>query len=115
MRNGIYRMRYQTTTLCTTAVVVLSDGILSGCDRFHFMFGDYHHHGNTLTGTVTFKRHTEHPGHDIPDQFKLVFDGIASDNFGQLDVHCPDVPQICGCACFTWMAGIAPASPEAPA
>lgn len=111
MRDGIYRLRYQTTTLCTTAAVVLNDGEISGCDRFHFMFGSYRKRGNVLTGTVTFKRHTtraELPA-DVPEQFALVFEGVCSDTFGQFDVECPDIPQIRGCACFTWLTGFAPA------
>ena len=108
MRDGIYRMRYQTTTLCTSAVIVLNDGVISGCDRFHFMFGDYRQCGNTLNGTATFKRHTGSPSDGIPEQFKLVFDGVGSENFGQFDVRCPEIPQIRGCACFFWLAGFTP-------
>lgn len=108
MRDGIYRMQYQTATLSATGVIVLNDGVVSGCDRFHFMFGDYRQRGNTLNGTVIFKRHTEHPGHDIPEHFKLVFNGVCSDDFGQFDIHCPDISQIRGHASFTWLAGSTP-------
>jgi len=108
MRDGIYHMQYETATLNATAVIVLNDGVLSGCDRFHFMFGDYCQHGSALNGTVTFKRHTERPGTDIPEHFKLVFSGVGSDAFGQFDVHCPDIPQIRGHASFTWLAGFTP-------
>ena len=105
MRDGIYRMQYQTSTLNAIAVIVLNDGVLSGCDRFHFMFGDYCQRGNRLNGTINFERHTGKPGPGIPEQFKIVFDGVGSDAFGQLDVDCPDIPQIRGHASFTWLAG----------
>jgi hypothetical protein len=110
MRNGIYRVQYDAATLSATGAIVLNNGELNGCDRFHFMFGDYHQHGNRLSGSVTFKRHTVRAGlpAGIPEQFALIFEGVCSDNFGQFHFHCPDIPQIRGDARFIWLAGFAP-------
>jgi hypothetical protein len=109
MRDGIYRLKYETTTLNGSGVIELHDGVLSGCDRFYFMQGEYRENGNALNGIVTFKRHTEHASQGIPEQFKIVFDGICSDEFGQFDIRCPDIPQIRGQASFNWLASFAPA------
>jgi hypothetical protein len=108
MRDGIYRLKYETTTLNTTGVVMLNDGVFNGCDRYYFMHGVYHERGNELTGSVTLKRHTEHPGQGIAEQFKLFFDGVGSDDFGQFDIRCPDIPQIRGHASFVRLLGFTP-------
>jgi hypothetical protein len=106
MKDGLYRLRYQTATLNATGVVVLEAGQISGCDRYYFMVGSYHHDGSRITGKVGFSRHSSRHGllSIIPKTFDLVFDGVASDNFGQFNVHCPALPLIRGSAKFTWLA-----------
>jgi hypothetical protein len=110
MRDGIYRVQYETATLCATGVIVLNNGELNGCDRFHFMFGDYRQRGNNLTGRVTFKCHTVRTGRPaaIPEQFELICKGVGSDSFGQFNFRCPGTPQIRGRASFTWLADFTP-------
>lgn len=106
MREGFYRLQYETATLNSTGVVTLQDGVITGCDRFYFMFGKYRQNNNRLEGTVTFKRHTERPGQSnaIPKQFDIRFEGVCSEDYGQFEVSCPAVPLIKGRARFTWLS-----------
>ncbi len=109
MQNGIYRLKYETTTLSATGVVTLRDGSLTGCDRYYFMIGRYQRQRNQLTGKVEFQRRIERPGSreaGIPDVFHIAFKGLASDKFGQFDLTSPDVPLIKGRAAFAWLSGV---------
>lgn len=106
MRNGIYRLHYETTTLCASAAVMLQNDKVSGCDRYYFIFGRYQRRGNQLKGSATFKRHTVHPNlpHGlIPEQFEVLFDGICGDDFGQFALRSREVPIVSGRASFTWL------------
>lgn len=106
MRDGIYRVHYETTILSTTATVVLHNNAISGCDRYYFIFGQCLRSGNELTGTATFRRHTDHPDLPaglIPETFEVRFQGICGDDFGEFDIECPDVPAITGRGRFTWL------------
>lgn len=107
MRTGLYRLDYETTTLSATGVIVLDNGSIHGCDRFHFMSGTYCQNGDRLSGTVTFTRHAENPraSRAFPEQFELRFEGLCRDSFGQFDVHSSDVPDIRGSATFNWLGG----------
>lgn len=104
MRDGIYRLHYDTQTLKSTAMVVVNQGVVSGADRYYFMSGICRTKGSRIEGEVSFKRHSERPG-PIPESFDLVFDGISGDNFGEFEVHCPAIPIIKGRARFTWLGG----------
>jgi hypothetical protein len=116
MQNGFYRLQYKSDTLTTIGVIVLDNGILSGCDRFYFMRGKYQTGGNRISGTVTFRRHTKRSGMlaIIPALFELVFNGVGSDKFGQIDGYCSAIPLIRGNATFTWLGALNATGP-APA
>ena len=109
MQNGLYRLKYESTTLNSTGVVTFEDGALTGCDRYYFIIGTYKRQGNNLRGVVEFRRRVERPGSreaGIPDAFRVVFDGLTSDKFGQVEVSSPDLPFIKGHATFLWLSKV---------
>lgn len=105
MREGFYRIQYETKTFRGFGVVTVHGAIFSGCDRYYFMYGTIAKKANRLNCRVTYSRHTRRPNLDpwVPEKFVLIFEGVGGDNFGQCEFACPDIPQIRGVATLTWL------------
>ena len=107
MREGFYRLRYETGGFRNEGVITLHAGVWTGCDRFYFMHGRYEKDDNQLNGFFAFKRHTSRPNQNpaVPEEFAVRLWGICGSNFGQCDFQCPDIPALKGHATFSWLGG----------
>lgn len=105
MRDGIFRLQYQTPNLSATAALVISGGALSGADRHFFMVGRCQYRGNRFRGTLRFTRHTARPGSEqLPETFDVVIDGIGGEDSAQLDLRCPEIAAFKGKGTLRWLA-----------
>lgn len=62
MRNGLYKVEFQTPLGAGAGVVVLRDGKIRGGDSAMFYVGDVSENGSDLTAEVEGKLHTDIPG-----------------------------------------------------
>lgn len=62
MRNGLYRVHFQTPLGLGAGVVVLRDGRLLGGDSSMAYDGDYRVEGTTFRATVNVTKHSDIPG-----------------------------------------------------
>lgn len=105
MRDGFYRIQYETETFRSFGVVTLYDGIFSGCDRYYFMYGVFRRVENSLECAVTYSRHTTRADQDpwVPEEFVLNFEGVGGENFAQCTFVCRKIQKIHGVATLTWL------------
>jgi hypothetical protein len=62
MRNGLYRVHFQTPLGMGAGVVHAVDGRMWGGDAGLYYVGTYTTDGDRLNATVATERHTNHPG-----------------------------------------------------
>ena len=62
MREGIYKVQFQTQLGAGAGVVVARDGKMWGGDSGIFYVGTYSDDGGNITASVAIDRHTVHPG-----------------------------------------------------
>lgn len=106
MRDGFYRLHYESTLHTGGGVVTFQDGVLSGCSPYYFMHGTYKKKGNSIEGVIEFERHTARPDQDltVPREFTIRIAGLCGANYGQVAFTSPDAPQLKGNAKFTWLS-----------
>jgi hypothetical protein len=62
MREGLYKVQFQTQLGAGAGVAVARDGKMWGGDSGIFYTGTYKDEGGTITASVAIDRHTKHPG-----------------------------------------------------
>jgi hypothetical protein len=62
MRDGFYKVEFQTPMGFGAGVVVLQDGRLRGGDAGLFYLGTFERNGSEFTAQVVTGRHTQYPG-----------------------------------------------------
>ena len=62
MREGLYRVQFQTQLGAGAGIVYARDGKLWGGDAGIFYVGTYQEDGDKFTAKVSIDRHTQHPG-----------------------------------------------------
>ncbi|GAA0531840.1 hypothetical protein FHS83_002724 [Rhizomicrobium palustre] len=105
MRDGFYRLQYETGAVTGSGVMAFHEGVLSGCSPYYFMHGTFKKKGNSLEGIIEFERHTERPNQDpsVPREFTIRISGLCGANYGQFVFSSPDGPHLKGSAKFTWL------------
>lgn len=106
MKNGVYRVRFETPTQKGSGVVILNDGHFSGGDKTHYFSGHYSDANNRLTGVVRFTRHAQAADFKQvveKDQFHVHVDGICSDTYAQVEAWVPEAAGERGHATYMWL------------
>ena len=106
MREGIYIVSLQAGAIKGLIIGSLCNGVMTGCDRTHFVTGRYKQNGNRLSGSFAFRRHTKRP--DLTeianlDNFEVQFTGIGGDGFGEIHSAVPGNPSQNVKATFRWL------------
>jgi hypothetical protein len=106
MRNGVYRVRFETPSQKGSGVIILNDGHFSGGDKTHFFSGNYTEANNRFSGVIRFKRHGEAADFKQVverDVFHVHVDGICSETYAQVDAWVPEVAGERGHVTCMWM------------
>lgn len=95
MREGLYKIAFETEKASKTGVVFLQDGRLWGGDGGLAFFGTYTLAGKHLTATVHTSRHTD----GVPSAFGLdvvqvEITGEAGDEYAELQGRSPQAPEL---------------------
>jgi hypothetical protein len=109
MRDGIYKVFFESAGHKGFNIVAASDGIISGCDQTHFTTGHYRIDGSRLTADLHMSRHTKRDDFiEIADQdeIDIEMDGICSLGFGQFDARVIGRPEIDVTATFQWLCDL---------
>ena len=109
MRNGVYRVRFETPSQKGSGVIILNDGHFSGGDKTHYFSGHYSETDNRFQGAIRFKRHGEACGFKQVvdrDEFLVHIDGICSDTYAQVDAWVPDMPGERGRVTHMWLSDL---------
>lgn len=109
MRDGIYRIRFETPTRKATGIITLCGGRFSGTDRTHFITGHYSVSGNKLSGEITYRRHSQRPGYEHGiglDEFHVRLNGICSETLAQFESYITERPEMRGQATFTRLCAV---------
>jgi len=95
MRNGIYRVSYDSTRGAGSGVSILNNGRISGGDKTHYFAGTYSEHGTCFTGEVEARRHYRDAAPPtVPDLDILhyVIEGTCGTDFVQARAQVPELP-----------------------
>lgn len=109
MRNGVYRVRFETPRQRGSGVIILNDGHFSGGDKTHYFSGSYSEANNRISGAIRFKRHAEAAGFKQVverDEFSVQIDGICSDSYAQVDAWVPDMAGERGRVTYMWLCDL---------
>lgn len=95
MREGLYKIAFETEKASKTGVVFMQDGQVWGGDSGLAFFGSYTLTGKHLTATVHTSRHTE----GVPSAFGLdvvqvEITGEAGDESAELQGRSPQAPDL---------------------
>ena len=97
MRDGLYKVHFQTPLGWGAGVVYAAGGKLWGGDVALFYTGTYSQDGNTVTAEVRTNRHTQSAGYQSVfgrDQVKITLNGISSADTVKLNGKAAEVPNV---------------------
>jgi hypothetical protein len=97
MRDGLYKVQFQTPLGWGAGVVYAAGGKMWGGDGALYYVGTYNQEGGNVTGQVTTNRHTQNPG--IPsvfgrDQVRITLTGVSSGDTAKLNGKAAEVPNV---------------------
>lgn len=97
MKDGLYRVQFQTPLGWGAGVLYASGGRLWGGDGAMFYVGTYKQEGNNVVADVRTNRHTQVPGVASVfgrDQVRITLSGIASGDKIKLNGRSPEAPNV---------------------
>jgi hypothetical protein len=98
MRNGLYKIEFQTPRGAGGGVVVLMDGIIRGGDSALYYIGNYKVEGGQFTATVQTARHFGTPQTQPSvfgiDKISINAQGQAGDDRAKIVATSPQAPGI---------------------
>lgn len=97
MRDGLYKVVFQTPLGAGAGVLLLKDGRLWGGDSGMYYVGNYKHEGQKFTGKITVNRHTREAGYPSVfgiDKVTVTLTGTGSDDSGSVEGTAAEVPGI---------------------
>ncbi len=109
MRDGIYKVLFESHGRKGFNIVAASDGVITGCDQTHFTTGTYEIDGNRLKANLHMTRHSKRADFiEIADQdeIDIKMSGICSLGFGQFDARVAGRSDIDVTATFQWVCDL---------
>ena len=98
MKNGTYKVEFQTPRGAGGGVIVLLDGIVRGGDSAMYYLGNYQLTGTQFTATVHIGRHSgtqqTFPSVFGVDRISINATGTAGDDSARLTATSPAVPGV---------------------
>jgi hypothetical protein len=97
MRDGLYKVHFQTPIGWGAGVVYGAGGKLWGGDAGLFYVGSYSQDGNNVAAEVRTNRHTQNPGVISVfgrDQVKVTLKGISTGDTVKLTGKAVEVPNV---------------------
>lgn len=97
MRDGLYRVHFQTPLGWGSGVVYAASGKIWGGDAGLYYTGSYKQEGNNVTAEVRTNRHTQHPGVSSVfgrDQVRITLNGITTGDKVKFDGKAAEVPNV---------------------
>jgi T3SS negative regulator,GrlR len=97
MRDGLYRVLFQTPLGWGSGIVYASGGRLWGGDAGLFYVGTYKREGDNVVAEVRTDRHTQHPGITSVfgrDQVKITLAGVSSGDTVRLRGNATEAPGV---------------------
>ena len=97
MRDGFYRVHFQTPLGWGTGVVHALGGKLWGGDAGMYYVGTYSIDNDTVNAEVRTDRHTQHPGIVAVfgrDQVRIALKGVSSGDKVKLNGTSPEAPGV---------------------
>jgi hypothetical protein len=97
MRDGLYRVHFQTPLGYGAGVLHAAGGKLWGGDAGLYYVGSYELNGDNVTATVTTNRHTQHPGVQSVfgrDEVKISLKGVAEGDTAKFKGTAAEAPGV---------------------
>lgn len=107
MRDGLYKVQFQTPLGAGSGVVHLMGGKLWGGDAGLFYIGTYTEHGSDFVANVATDRHTQYPGIVSvfgKDRVHISLSGKTNGDAGQMKGTAVESPGITFQAAFSRIA-----------
>lgn len=95
MKNGLYKVEFQTPVGAGAGVVTLADGIIAGGDSGIYYTGSFSMNGDNITAKVRTGRHTE--GLDSvfgTDNLNITMNGKVSGGSANFTATATEVPGV---------------------
>lgn len=106
MRNGIYRVKYESRRGTGSAVCIFNNGRISGGDKTHFFAGSFSESGTRFAGKVQARRHfrdSEPPAVPDLDSLHYVIEGTCGTDFVQATAEVPEMPGHTVYLTYKWL------------
>lgn len=95
MRDGLYKVAFQTPLGAGAGVVVLQDGKLRGGDSSMYYVGSYSETGSQFSAEVASSRHTQGlPSVFGKDNVRISLKGTSQSDSAQMTGTSPDAPGV---------------------
>lgn len=97
MKNGLYKVHFQTPLGQGTGVVVVNNGRLSGGDSLMYYSGTYEESGNKFNANVLSAKHSTIPGMQSvfgKDRVNIKLSGSSTESSAVCKGSSPDAPGI---------------------
>jgi hypothetical protein len=95
MKDGLYKVAFETPLGCGTGVVVLNNGKLSGGDANISYLGQYQENGDKFSANVKTARHSEGAQNVFGrDAVTIVLNGTIIGDSAQMVGSAPEAPGI---------------------
>jgi hypothetical protein len=107
MRNGIYRIKYESARGAGSGVSIFNNGRICGGDKTHYFAGTYSESGARFTAEVEARRHfrcCQTPTVPDLDVLHYVIEGVCSTDFVQASAQVSEVPGHDVKLTYRWLA-----------
>lgn len=107
MRNGIYRVKYDSERGAGSGVCIFNSGRISGGDKTHYFAGRCSQSGTRFTAEVEARRHyrdAEPPTVPDLDVLHYVIEGVCDTDFVQATAQVSELPGHTVHLTYRWMA-----------
>lgn len=97
MRDGLYKVQFQTPLGWGAGVVFAQGGKLWGGDAGLFYVGTYSQDGDKVTASVKTNRHTQNPGITSVfgrDQVTISLSGTSNGDAAKFNGKAPEAPNV---------------------
>jgi T3SS negative regulator,GrlR len=97
MLKGLYKVEFETPRRKAVGVVYANDGKLHGGNSAFAYVGSYKEVGNTLTGVVSSRRHTNDPNFPSAfgfDEVNIDFHGAVKGQFAIVEGTAAETPSL---------------------
>ena len=106
MKNGLYRVKFETPMGSGAGVIVLNDGRASGGDSIMYYTGTYEQEGDKFKARILSNVHSSAVGMSSvfgKDRVQILLEGNASGTGGTMKGHSPDAPGVNFSATLSWI------------